>query len=647
MEGGEEHPYLALNLREDREVPVDESIVHDYNPSRDSFMQPPTILQTDSFPEVSPTHQYQQAPLFNTKEDFPDESDLPPYMRQYTSDQQENSTPKQSKSAAQAQPVTASPAPTITEGSVKSPFAEFERLFPGQDPSMLLAQLAQLLHKSQQQPQVVEPQKVQEKQVILEEQQTTQSHTSSQNSLSSQESKDEHGRSYRFDPERLKFNPEQPEGEQLERFHTELSNPNMNKYAAKFDQCSLHPKMKKNHLSMQSQEHLCDSCIISEKYKDHQTAPLSKIALEIYTQFSTHFKDFEHNMLEIDRIDAKNWKTQLRQTYLKLFEDLFSSLFTLRDEKLLEINTLFSQVDVNEVNKGLNTMRVSHDLAKSYQNLIQTMFDHNQYSSIAIRQNQFTMMGESMTHLVRDCEVLSGLSDTKKERLDFIGEQMRKVVTKMKTETGKRLKEVACEIGLTQEEQARLDEKLKIENQVLEEKQAKTRTGFYYFLKEHRYTVQSIAPQMRQMEVIAYLQAKWQTLSVEDRLAYEMMSCDKPAKKKRDQKRQDKQRDSQVVIEEMKQVQEIEEVVEQKQSSQDEAAPSDDKIPNKKQQKVVQQVTATVKINPQQKSQSPPPAIAVNPVIAQQQVKKRPQSKDRDLVPQKRLQKFNQQQPNQ
>ncbi len=78
-----------------------------------------------------------------------------------------------------------------------------------------------------------------------------------------------------------------------------MMHPNMNKYAAKFDVCGVHPKMKKNHLSMKDHEHLCDSCIISENYRDHQTAPLSKIALEIYQQFSEHFKLFEDNLNEI------------------------------------------------------------------------------------------------------------------------------------------------------------------------------------------------------------------------------------------------------------------------------------------------------------------------------------------------------------
>jgi hypothetical protein len=197
----------------------------------------------------------------------------------------------------------------------------------------------------------------------------TQSQILSQAS-SEMESKDENGRSYKFDPARLIYKLGEPEIDQIDRFHKELINPNMNKYAAKFDVCTTHTKMKKNHISLKDQQHLCDSCIISEVYRDHPTAPLSKIALEIYSQFSQHFQCFETNIDEIKRIDAKNWMVNLRKNYMNLFDELFQSLFTIRDSKLTEINQAFKKIDVEEVNLGLNSMKVSHDLAKSYSTML-------------------------------------------------------------------------------------------------------------------------------------------------------------------------------------------------------------------------------------------------------------------------------------
>jgi len=61
-----------------------------------------------------------------------------------------------------------------------------------------------------------------------------------------------------------------------------MMNSKLDKYGTKYDLCNIHPKMKKNHLCAETQEHLCDTCIISDDHKDHTTAPLSKIALEIH-----------------------------------------------------------------------------------------------------------------------------------------------------------------------------------------------------------------------------------------------------------------------------------------------------------------------------------------------------------------------------
>lgn len=54
-----------------------------------------------------------------------------------------------------------------------------------------------------------------------------------------------------------------------------------------------------------------------------------------------------------------------------------------------------------------------------------------------------------------------------------------------------------------------------------------SKTGFYYFLKDQSERVHQIAPQMRQLEVIAFLQSKWTTLSAEDKLTYEMLASEK------------------------------------------------------------------------------------------------------------------------
>lgn len=133
--------------------------------------------------------------------------------------------------------------------------------------------------------------------------------------------------------------------------------------------------MKKNHLCAETQEHLCDTCIISDEHKDHTTAPLSKIALEIHKQFTSHFQQFEESLNAIDKIDAKNWKNTLRANYLTLFDELYGSLESIKNQKLNEINEVFASINVKEVNHSLNEMQVSHDVAQKYSNLVNEMFD--------------------------------------------------------------------------------------------------------------------------------------------------------------------------------------------------------------------------------------------------------------------------------
>ena len=140
----------------------------------------------------------------------------------------------------------------------------------------------------------------------------------------------------------------------------------------------------------------------------------------------------------------------LRKNYLGLFDDLFHSLHCIRDTKLTEINQAFKKIDVEEVNQTLNSMKVSHDLAKSYQSILQTMFDHNQYSSIAARSVQFNMIGDSMQHLVKDCYELVELASNKRRKLDSLSDKMKDLVSSLKSDTEDRLKQISRDLSFTE-----------------------------------------------------------------------------------------------------------------------------------------------------------------------------------------------------
>ncbi|CDW90788.1 UNKNOWN [Stylonychia lemnae] len=330
---------------------------------------------------------------------------------------------------------------------------------------------------------------------------------------------------YVFDPNKLIYKSDIPEEEQLTNFHEQMRHSKLDKYAAKYDLCSLHPKMKKNHLCSETQEHLCDTCIITDVHKDHTTAPLSKIALEIHKQFNSHFSQFEGSLNAIERIDAKNWKVKLRQNYLRLFDDLYGSLDKIKNQKLREINNIFAQIDVKDVNQKLNEMQVSHDVALNYSSLVNGMFDQNQYSAITKRQDQFNLLGQSLNQLTVDCNGLLDLAQNKRRKLDNMQEQIQKLVSNIKYETESKLQvivdeqiSIESEIDLEKLEQQNIKESLEAK------KKREARNGFYYFLKEQSPKISQAMPQMKQIEIIAYLHSKWQSLNEEQKLTYEMLS---------------------------------------------------------------------------------------------------------------------------
>ncbi len=61
-------------------------------------------------------------------------------------------------------------------------------------------------------------------------------------------------------------------------------------------------------------------------------------------------------------------------------------------------------------------------------------------------------------------------------------------------------------------------------------------------MKEHKDRLSLSAPYMKQIELVAFLQAKWTALSAEEKLSYEMMCSDDELKhSKRVEKQSEKQ----------------------------------------------------------------------------------------------------------
>ena len=137
------------------------------------------------------------------------------------------------------------------------------------------------------------------------------------------------------------------------------------------------------------------------------------------------------------------------------------------------------------------------------------------------------MIGDSMGFLVNDCKDLMGIAATKRRRLDDLSDTMRDMVSSLKKETDKNLRQVSSELNMSRDKQASAYIKMQHkESDAILKKQREAHTGFYYFMKEQKQRIHNEAPYMKEIEVIAFLQAKWTALSAEDKLSFEMQGGD-------------------------------------------------------------------------------------------------------------------------
>ena len=109
------------------------------------------------------------------------------------------------------------------------------------------------------------------------------------------------------------------------------------------------------------------------------------MALDLVRSYESVFKQFREAISEIKHIDPCNWKQRFRIDFLNLFNDLSSSIDSIRDQKLQEINDIFAQINVSEVNQGLNELQISEDAAKEHQIVLNKLFDKNQFSTLTKR----------------------------------------------------------------------------------------------------------------------------------------------------------------------------------------------------------------------------------------------------------------------
>jgi hypothetical protein len=61
------------------------------------------------------------------------------------------------------------------------------------------------------------------------------------------------------------------------------------------------------------------------------------------------------------------------------------------------------------------------------------------------------MIGDSMAFLVNDCQAIVELAATKRRRLDDLSETMKDMVSSLKAETDKNLRQVSSELNMARD----------------------------------------------------------------------------------------------------------------------------------------------------------------------------------------------------
>lgn len=110
----------------------------------------------------------------------------------------------------------------------------------------------------------------------------------------------------------------------------------------------------------------------------------------------------------------------------------------------------------------------------------------------------------------------------KRKKLDEVREKVTKVVRRVKRSTLAQLQAISSDL-VTDDKEMQVQEMLcrVRENEAIEQTSARVKESpFYNFLKENRDFVLGLDPSLTELEVVAFLQAKWESLSAIEQEAY-------------------------------------------------------------------------------------------------------------------------------
>lgn len=195
----------------------------------------------------------------------------------------------------------------------------------------------------------------------------------------------------------------------------------------------------------------------------------------------------------------------MRKNLLDLFENLSFNFQTYRNNNLEKIALLFEKLNTREVNSVHNNLIYSKDLALRQQQTLQHLFDKNKFCAIAKMSKQYEAFIEGLKYLQFETDHLLEMTDRKRQSLDTCKEQVTQVIHKVNKENFANFEKMTKDMFHTPEE---LDLILKKEKAITEDIQKTSQmmqTPFYHFMVEMKPKVEELAPDLKYLEVVAFI----------------------------------------------------------------------------------------------------------------------------------------------
>lgn len=160
----------------------------------------------------------------------------------------------------------------------------------------------------------------------------------------------------------------------------------------------------------------------------------------------------------------------------------------------------------------LNELINSRDLAQQLRTDMSKMFDSNLFASVCSREPQietYTRGLKILSYLSEECQ---GIQNHKRQKLDVLGSEVKKLISRCKRETNENLRQLSKEL-------VHSERSLRHKQQEIKEVK-RVETPFLKFMRVNQHIVEHLDSSLSLLEVAAFLQAKWESMDESEQLKY-------------------------------------------------------------------------------------------------------------------------------